>query len=295
MTENNERWTIGGTELTCVVEAETHGIPASLFFPDVAADDVAAASEWLPAGAAAADGSIAFRVQSFVLKHRGLTVLIDPCVGNHKDLTMPFWNDLALPWLDDFRAAGFDPAAVDIVIHTHLHEDHIGWDTHLVDGVWVPTFPNARHVYVDAEIEWAETEERRQGQDPFAQSIAPIVDAGLADVVAPDADLGNGLQLLSTPGHTPGHVSLSVDTGAERLVVSGDLLHHQFQLARPAVAEVADIDVAGAVRTRTDFFAEMATAGHVVAGTHFPIAPVGHIEAHRNAWRWTPVSGTPIS
>ena len=197
--------------------------------------------------------------------------------------------------LDDFGAAGFDPATVDLVIHTHLHEDHIGWDTHLVDGQWVPTFPNARHVYVDVELEWTASEERRQGQDPYAESVAPILDAGLAWEVAANADLGDGLRLIPTPGHTPGHVSLEVETGGELLVITGDILHHQFQLARPDIAEVADIDRPLAVRSRTDFFSEHAGTANVVAGTHFGIAPVGHIEAHGGAWRWTATPGTAVS
>ena len=131
-------------------------------------------------------------------------------------------------------------------------------------------------------------------QDPFAESIAPIVDAGLAWEVAADADLGDGLRLLSTPGHTPGHVSLEVDTGGDLLVITGDLLHHQFQLARPDIAEVADIDRPLAVRTRTDFFTEQAAAGNVIAGTHFGIAPVGHIEPDGGAWRWTATPGNPV-
>lgn len=294
MGRHDESWLIGDTTLTSVVEAETSGIPVALFYPGASAADVADAAEWLSPAAASIDGNITFRVQAFVLEHRGRTIVIDPCVGNGKHLTLDFWNDLDLPWLRDFMAAGFDPATVDLVIHTHLHEDHIGWDTHLVDGEWVPTFPNAQHVYVDVELDWASTEDRRRGQDPYAESIAPIVDAGLSWQVSADADLGDGIRLVSTPGHTPGHVSVEVETGADLLVITGDLLHHQFQLARPDIAEVADIDPRRAVRTRTDFFGEQSRAGNVVAGTHFGIAPVGHIESHRTAWRWTPTLGTPV-
>ena len=114
-------------------------------------------------------------------------------------------------------------------------------------------------------------------------------------VVGVAADLGDGLRLIPTPGHTPGHVSLEVETGGELLVITGDILHHQFQLARPDIAEVADIDRPLAVRSRTDFFSEHAGTANVVAGTHFGIAPVGHIEAHGGAWRWTATPGTAVS
>ncbi len=295
MQGRSETWTIGDIELTAVVEAETAGIPLGLFYPDGTPQDLQAAGDWLTAGMADPLGTIAFRVQAFVLRHRGRLIVVDPCVGNGKQLTLPFWNELDLPWLHDFRSAGFDPSAVDLVVHTHLHEDHIGWDTHWVDGVWTPTFPNARHVYVGNELDWAATEERRQGQDPFAQSIAPIVDAGLAWEVSADTDLGDGLRLVSTPGHTPGHASLEVETGGPALVISGDLLHHPFQLARPRVSEVADIDRPLAVRTRSDFFTHHSKAATVVAGTHFPIAPLGRIEPSAGAWRWTPVATGLVS
>ena len=199
---------------------------------------------------------------------------------------MPFWNDLSLPWMDRFRAAGFAPEDVDLVVHTHLHEDHVGWDTHLSDGQWVPTFTNARHVYVGNELDYATTEERRTRDDPYADSIEPILRAGLADIVAADADLGDGFRLMSTPGHTPGHASLVVECGGDGFVVSGDLLHHQFQLADPTIAEVADWDASLAHRTRADFFDHCATSGCVVGGTHFPIAPIGRIEPHADAWRF---------
>jgi glyoxylase-like metal-dependent hydrolase (beta-lactamase superfamily II) len=284
---HSSRWRIGDTTLTAVVEAETPGIPVEFFFPDATAADVASVG-WLPPGAAGADGTIAFRVQSFVLEHRDTLVVVDPCVGNGKQRTLPFWNDLRAPWMERFVSAGYAAADVDLVIHTHLHEDHFGWDTRLVDGVWVPTFVNARHVYVGDELDWAGSEERRTEQDAFADSIAPVLDAGLGIEVAANADLGDGLRLVSTPGHTPGHASLVVDTTLEPLVITGDLLHHPFQLAYPDVAEIGDTDPTLAMRTRRDFFAEHARAGSLLAGTHFPVAPLGRIESKADGWRFVP-------
>ncbi|MEM8707546.1 MAG: MBL fold metallo-hydrolase [Actinomycetota bacterium] len=284
-----DRWTIGSTRLTPIVEAETPHIPTQLFYPEATADDVRAADGWLARGMADEDGrAITFRVQAFVIEHAGRTILVDPCVGNGKHLGMPFWNELDLPWLDDLRRAGYAPADIDLVVHTHLHEDHIGWDTHLVDGEWVPTFPNARHVYVDEELEWASTDARVRDPEPFPESIEPILAAGLGDEVSGDAELGDGLRLLSTPGHTPGHASLIVETGSELLVVSGDLLHHPFQFASPDVAEVGDVDAAQARRTRKDFFAEFARDDAIVAGTHFPVDPIGRIRDHDGRWRFDP-------
>ena len=283
-----ESWCVGSTRLTTVVEEEHVGVPVGLFYPEATTVDVAAA-DWLPPGAAAG-GDIAMRVQAFVVERPVLTMLVDPCVGNHKQRTLPFWNDLDHPWLERLAAAGFTPDDIDLVVHTHLHEDHLGWDTHLVDGEWVPTFTNARHVYVGEELSWAELDERRVGHDPFADSIAPILEAGLAWEVGPDAELAPGVRLVPTAGHTPGHVSIEIDTGADPLVVSGDLLHHQFQFTNPAIAEVADWDVARARTTRVDAFAWWARSGAVVAGTHFPIAPVGVVSEHGEGWRFDPIA-----
>ncbi len=287
MSEDTQRWTVGDTTVTAIVEAETVGIPVQLFYPDASADDLARVS-WLAdlPGTATPDGTITFRVQAFVLERAGRTVLVDPCVGNGKQRSLPFWNDLSLPWLDRFAAAGFTPEQVDLVVHTHLHEDHLGWDTHTVEGEWVPTFLNARHVYVAEELEWASSDARRERDDPYADSIEPILRAGLAEVVSADADLGHGLRLWSTPGHTPGHVSLVVDSGDDGFIVSGDLLHHPFQLNDPSIAEVGDWDRTMAAQTRGEFFHHCARTGCVVGGTHFPIAPLGRIESTGPAWRF---------
>ena len=290
MSEETQRWTVGDTTVTAIVEAETVGIPVQFFYPEATADDVRRV-DWLGdvPGTATPDGAISFRVQAFVVERAGRTVLVDPCVGNGKRRGLPFWNDLSLPWLERFTAAGFAAEQIDLVVHTHLHEDHIGWDTHLVDGEWVPTFKNARHVYVAEELEYAALDIRRERDDPYADSIEPILHAGLADVVAADADLGHGLRLLPTPGHTPGHTSLIVDSGDDGFVVSGDLLHHPFQLNDPSIAEAADWDNGMAARTRSDFFDHCARTGCLVGGTHFPVAPLGRIETHGGAWRFRAV------
>ena len=284
--EAPQRWTVGDVRLTALVESEIPGGPAGFFFPDPPPDDVLSAG-CLYRGVATPDGGVTFRVQAFVVEVDGSVVLVDPCVGNGKQLSLPFWNDLALPWLDQLAAAGFDRHGIDLVVHTHLHEDHIGWDTHRVDGQWTPTFPNATHVYVDAELDFARSPDRRTGQDPFAESISPVLDAGLGQVVGASAELLPRVRLVPTPGHTPGHASLRVETGAEPIVVSGDLLHHQFQLAHPHLREVADWNPAIAVETRKAFLDEHARSGAVVAGTHFGVAPLGRIEADGpSAWRF---------
>lgn len=261
-----------------------------MLLPDATADDVCSA-QWLANGLAAVDGTtIGFRVQALVLEHRDKIVVVDPCVGNHKSLALPLWNQLDLPFLDDFEAAGFDPAAVDMVVHTHLHEDHVGWDTRLVDGSWVPTFVNATHVYVGDELDYTKQEDRREGQDPWADSVEPILDAGLAQEVTAGHDLGDGLRLLATPGHTPGHASLAVESGADLIVITGDVIDHQFQCAAPHLAHGSDWNPAQATETRRALLDHVSHTGAVVVGTHFPTAPVGRVQPHAGVWRFEPLA-----
>ncbi len=281
-----ERLTSGELTLTTIVEMEPRGIPPHFFYPEATADDITSVG-WLDETQARPDGTIAMRVQSFVIDLPDITVLVDPCVGNGKRRDgIPFWDDLSTPWLDDLGAAGHEPADIDVVVHTHLHEDHIGWDTHLVDGVWVPTFPNARHLYVDVELAHWHAEHERQHREAWVDSVQPILDAGLAEEVSADADLGHGLRLVSTPGHTPGHVSLDISAGAEPITITGDLVHHPMQLARPDIAEVADHDADLARRTRSDFFDHHARHGTLLAATHFPGNPMGRAERDGPAWRF---------
>jgi glyoxylase-like metal-dependent hydrolase (beta-lactamase superfamily II) len=227
------RWTVGRHTIASIVEEQTDRIPPAMFFPE-ASEDAVARHAWLIPEFADARGRIALRVQAFVIRTPGgRIVVVDPCVGNGKKRALAYWNERTWPFLERFAEAGFAPEAVDAVVHTHLHADHVGWDTRLEDGAWVPTFARARHLYTQRELDWC-----RAGGNPgiegvYADSIAPILDAGLGEVVAEDADLGEGLRLEPTAGHTPGHVSLWIESGGETALVTGDILHHPVQLAEP--------------------------------------------------------------
>jgi glyoxylase-like metal-dependent hydrolase (beta-lactamase superfamily II) len=185
------------------------------------------------------------------------------------------------------------PADIHLVVHTHLHADHVGWDTHLADGAWQPTFPNARHVYVGEELEYWRAKEQREHEDVYGDSVEPILDAGLGELVDANCDLGHGLRLFPTLGHTPGHASLEIVSNGAHIVVTGDLIHHPVQMAHPSWTEIADYDGALGIETRAAFLDEHATAGTLIAGTHFPTDPVGRVVADGNVWRFEPVIATP--
>lgn len=282
-----QRWTVGAATITRVVEEETAGIPPELFFPGFVAAD-AQQIDWLVPDFAADDGTITFAVQAFVVEVGGRTIVVDPCVGNGKRLELPFWNDQDWPFWDRFTAAGFTAEGVDLVVHTHLHADHIGWDTRRDGDAWVPTFVRARHLYTETDLAHRRASDRAGVEEAYEESIAPIFAAGLADVVAEDADLGDGLRLEPTTGHTPGHVSLWIESDGEVGLITGDWLHHPLQCAAPDTPEIGDADVEQARATRHRMLAVAAETGALFVGTHFPTAPAGRVTAAGDAYRFVP-------
>jgi glyoxylase-like metal-dependent hydrolase (beta-lactamase superfamily II) len=288
MSEATESWKVGGARITSVVEAQTDGIPPEFFFPAATADTIRQHG-WLVPRFADDRGTIGLRVQAFVVEVAGKVVVVDPCVGNGKTRESPFWNEQQWPFMERFRAAGFDPADVDLVVYTHLHADHVGWATHRVDGRWVPTFAHARHLFVTAELEYLRS---RRDEEPDARnidddSVAPIFDAGLADIVEQDADLGFGLRLEPTVGHTPGHASLWVESEGEAALLTGDFIHHPVQCSAPALAFVSDADPHEAQRTRHTMLTRLADGQALTFGTHFPTAPAGRVVPVTDGDAWT--------
>jgi glyoxylase-like metal-dependent hydrolase (beta-lactamase superfamily II) len=293
VTKGTQRWSVGGLTVTSVVEEQTDHVPPEFFLPQATA---AAVSEhqWLVPHFADVRGRIGLRIQAFVIEGQGRKVLVDPCVGNGKTRSVPFWNQQSWPFMERFAEAGFAPESIDAVVHTHLHADHVGWDTTFVEGAWAPTFAGARYLYTKAELAWCRAVDPPGFKEAFDDSIGPVLDAGLADEVDDDADLGGGLRLEPSPGHTPGHVSLWIESAGETALVTGDFIHHPVQCAQPDWAEVADTEADEARATRRRMLAAAADRRALVLGTHFPSRPAGRIVAERDAWRFVPVDGVPV-
>ncbi len=280
-------WDIGDVRVTVVLENQTDHIPPELFFPDATAEAVAA-HDWLIPEFADEQGCIGLSIQAFVVETPTRTIVVDPCVGNGKTLDMPFWNDQHWPFWARFSEAGFSADDVDLVVHTHLHADHVGWDTRFVDDAWEPTFTRARHLYTDAALTWLRDPGGYDNANVLAQSVQPILDAGLADIVDEDADLGEGLRLAPSSGHTPGHVSVWIESDDRTALLTGDFFHHPVQCAVPSWAELGDSDPDEARVTRRRMLDEAATSGALVFATHFPTRPVGRIVPFEEAWRFVP-------
>jgi len=288
MSEATESWKVGGARITSVVEAQTDGIPPEFFFPTATADTIRQHG-WLAPHFADDRGTIGLRVQAFVVEVAGRLAVVDPCVGNGRTRESPFWNEQQWPFMERFRAAGFDPADVDLVVYTHLHADHVGWATHRDDGRWVPTFPGARHLFVTPELDdlRSRRDEEADARSIDDDSIAPIFEAGLADLVEQDADLGLGLRLEPTAGHTPGHASLWVESEGEAALLTGDFIHHPVQCSDPSLAFTSDADPAQARATRHAMLTRLADERAVTFGTHFPTAPAGRVVPNADSASWT--------
>ena len=196
-------------------------------------------------------------------------------------------------FLDDIAAAGYPRETIDTVLCTHLHVDHVGWNTMLVEGEWVPTFPKAR--YLMAEREWAywDAHEDESTYGPvLADSVRPVVAAGLADFVATDHVLCEEVRLRPTPGHTPGHVSVEIASAGERALITGDCIHHPCQMTRTDWCSSADYDQAEGRATREALLERHAEDDTLIIGTHFATPTAGHIKRLDAGGYWLDVGRT---
>ena len=298
MTTDN--WQIGNVRITRIMEHRAERTP-DFGYTELTTADILR-EDWLTPHFATADGKLISCIQAFVLESDGQRIIVDTCVGNEKARGNPAWNMTHGPFLDDLRAAGHPPEAIDIVLCTHLHVDHVGWNTMKVDGEWVPTFPNARYLFGRVEFEhWQqETLADMQGDmtdeiienvvdvcETNRDSVRPVVEAGLHELVEMDHRVTGEVRLEPTPGHTPGHVSVVIESAGEKAVITGDLMHHPIQCAMPHVASRFDHDIARARATREDFLGRYADGPVTVFGTHFAPPTAGRVISHGGKWRFS--------
>jgi glyoxylase-like metal-dependent hydrolase (beta-lactamase superfamily II) len=275
------RWQVGDVTVTSILEFEGPLPAAGLLVG--ATDEAVAPYDWLRGWAVDENGGVVLRVHALVVETAGRRIVVDTCVGNDKPRAIPLMDKMQTTFLADLRAAGFAPETVDTVVCTHLHVDHVGWNTMLVDGAWVPTFPNARYLMVREEVDhWRDAVD--PAGDVFGDSVKPILDAGLADLVEPWHHVAPGVVLEPTPGHTPGHVSVCIRSGDDEAWISGDVMHHPVQCARPEWAAIFDDDPAAAEKTRRALLSRWADDGVLVIGTHFAAPCAGRIVREGDAY-----------
>ena len=276
-------WKIGNVKITKVVELETVG--HTRFILPLAGREEIRQLPWLIPHFATEDGRLKMSIHALVVETPTRRIVVDTGLGNDKQFrTVPTWNDRKGPFLDDLTAAGFPPESIDTVLCTHLHVDHVGWNTRLEGGRWVPTFEKARYLF--GGIEYAYWRDHSRAPDKaaiFQDSVAPIVAAGQADLVASDARICEEITLIPTPGHSPGHVSLHIHSDGEEGLLTGDVAHHSCQMARLDWSSTADSDPGQSAKTRRELFSRFADRPVLVIGGHFD---AGHIKRDGDAFKF---------
>ena len=275
------KWQIGEVKITQIVELTTASLGPYLL--PQAVPEVLREVDWLQPFVDA-QGKIVLSVHALMVESQGERLIVDTCIGNDKERSYPRWNRMQTDFLDKLAAAGYPPDTIDRVMCTHMHVDHVGWNTRLVDGRWLPTFGNARYLF--AEDEWAYWEHEPQEFGPVVEdSVQPIIDAGLADLVPPTYKVTDEIWLEPTPGHTPGHVSVHVASAGEEAVITGDMIHHPCQIEHPEWSSSADWDQDASAATREDFLARYADRPVLIIGTHFTGPTAGHIVRDGDTFR----------
>ena len=226
-------------------------------------------------------------IHALVVETPSRRIVVDTCLGNDKEnRRIPTWNKLQTSFLADLAAAGYARETIDTVICTHLHVDHVGWNTMLVEGRWVPTFPKARYLMGRVEFaHWTSQHEREDMSAVLADSVTPVWEAGLVDLVETDHRICDEVSLVPTLGHTPGHVSVRIASQGEEALITGDFMHHPCQIAHPEWSSTADSDPAEARLTRERMLTHLADTPILVIGTHFAGRTAGHVVRDGDAYR----------
>jgi glyoxylase-like metal-dependent hydrolase (beta-lactamase superfamily II) len=282
-------WSIGAVKIAAVVEMEMTLEPG-LLLKDVTPEMLRAIS-WLSPDFIDAEGGLYISYQAFLVDALGLKLVVDTCIGNDNPRGFPPHNRLSTPLLRQMGEAGFTRDNVDVVICTHMHYDHVGWNTMLENGRWVATFPKARYLFARTEYgHW----KKKTGsalsvmsqEQVLADSVQPILDTGLAILVGSDHRIGNEIRLMPTPGHTPGHVSVLIESERRTAIITGDMIHHPCQVAHPEWVSSADEEPALVRATRQRMIEGCADAATLVIGTHFIAPTAGHVRHDGKSYRF---------
>ena len=288
------RWQIGDVKVTKIVESETiFDIPT--MFPKASAEEVQKL-DWLKPHFVTDDWQGKMSIHALIVETPDKTIVVDTCIGNDRDrIAYKTSNNLQTAFLEDFAAAGFDQEKVDVVLCTHLHFDHVGWNTMLEQGKWVPTFPNARYLFNRAEFEhWRDTQDDvtedmflNVQKNVFVDSILPVLEAGLVDLVDENHRVCEEVWFEPTPGHSPGHVCIRIRSQGQDGFITGDMVHHPFQFANAewSMASV-DYDSDMATSTRSRVYADVADQPVLVIGTHFAGVTSGKVRKDGKSYRF---------
>ncbi|MEU1075976.1 MULTISPECIES: MBL fold metallo-hydrolase [unclassified Streptomyces] len=289
-------WSLGDIVVRRVDEIELPRQTGPWLLPD-ATKDVLDEASWLRPDFADTDVP-RLASHSFAVEAGGLRIVVDTGIGNAKPRANAAWNGLDTDYLQRLTAAGFPPESVDLVITTHLHTDHVGWNTRLVGEDWVPTFPNARYLTSRTEWDhWAAADLDEPRRQMFRDSVTPVRAAGqyeCVDVPEQGQEVAPGVLLVPAPGHTPGQVAVELRGSDRRALITGDSIHHPVQLSHPHVHSCVDIDPAQAIRTRARILGTLADTDTLLLGTHFPRPTAGTVRRENGRYRLHAEHGAEI-
>jgi glyoxylase-like metal-dependent hydrolase (beta-lactamase superfamily II) len=283
--------TVGAASVTRIEESYEPNFDAKTFFADWRPEIVEKHRDWMvPNHYDPASGMLKLSVHSWLIRIGGRTILIDTCVGNHKPRPLrPKWHLLETRYLERLAAAGVRPDEIDMVMCTHLHVDHVGWNTRLENGRWVPTFPKARYVFSRTDYEHFEavdsSDKGPANHGSFRDSVLPVVEAGLAQIVDSSAALDEHLAIEPAPGHTPGHVVFKLVSQGAQALFCGDVIHHVIQIFYPEWNSFACLDATAARTTRRRLLEQAAGSGALLTPGHFGAPHVCRVDAHGDAFR----------
>ncbi len=282
------KFNVGDLTIQRIVEQEGQFLQAHDMLPSLTPEVLAENRQWLKAAGALDDtDTFIMAFQSYVVKTPHHTILIDSCIGNDKPRPLrPKWNMKSDDtYMRALTAAGVSVGDIDYVMCTHLHVDHVGWNTRLENGRWVPTFPKARYVFGKTEYDYWAGENAKAEVPPFADSVLPVVEAKRAEVVTDDFALGDHARILPTPGHTPGHVAFTFGRGGkDDVVFAGDLMHTPLQLRHPELSPRFDVDPKQAATTRRSFLERYCDSDTLCCTAHFPSPSSGKIRRKANGF-----------
>jgi glyoxylase-like metal-dependent hydrolase (beta-lactamase superfamily II) len=279
----NLTWSIGKARITRVVEREV-SLPLTGLLPEATEAALEKHRAWLEPHFLLPGGLATLSIHGLLVESEGRRILVDTCIGGRRIKGFEALAEGGRPFLDDLAAAGFPAATIDFVLCTHLHFDHVGWNTRLEDGRWVPSFPNARYVFARPEWEHWSRETSRAFTATLDEAVRPVFDAGLVDLVPTDHALTCEVRLEPSPGHTPGHVCVRIESEGACALVTGDMTHHPVQWAEPDWKMVADTDPEQARETRRRIRGEHADRPTLVIGTHYAPPCAGHIVRRPEGW-----------
>ena len=266
-------WSIGDVTVTKVKEAGLQ-LPMSGLIPEFTPEELESHRSWLVPDWLDDEGHGELSVHTLLVESAGTKIMVDSCLGPGDE----GWQPTPGPgFLDKLTAVGFGPEDVDVVACTHMHHDHVGWHTTREGEEWIPTFPNARYVMAGEEWEFWRHGESPLGITRIGETITPLVDHGVVDLVDADHGLTDEVAFVPTPGHTPGHVSVRISSSGADAVITGDMAHHPIELAEPQWDSLADVDHEPANETRAEFVEEFVDSGVLVIGTHFSGPTAGYL------------------